>query len=53
MMIQNKFETITIDSQIYVKVSLINDLYKTLPRKSGTTQTKIVDELQLDKHASQ
>jgi hypothetical protein len=51
-MIQNKFETITIDSQIYVKVSFINDLYRTLPRKSGTTQLKIVDELQLDKHAA-
>jgi hypothetical protein len=51
-MIQNKFETITIDSQIYVKVSLINDLYRTLPRKSGTTQKKIVDELQLAKHAA-
>jgi hypothetical protein len=52
MMIQNKFETITIDNQIYVKVSFINDLYRTLPRKSGTTQLKIVDELQLDKHAA-
>jgi hypothetical protein len=52
MTILSKLATIIIDGKPYVNAVLINDLYKTLPRKSGSTQKKLVNELQLDQPAS-
>jgi hypothetical protein len=52
MTIQSKFATILIAGKPYVNAVLINDLYKTLPRKSGSTQKKLVNDLLLDQPAS-
>jgi hypothetical protein len=52
MAIQSKFATILIAGNPYVNAVLINDLYKTLPRKSGSTQKKLVNDLRLDQPTS-
>lgn len=48
MPIQNKFDTISSeDGLLYVSAKIIADVYKTLHGKSGTTQKKLVKELQV------
>ncbi len=48
MSIQTKFTTIAMESGLkYVSAVLINDQYKTIYRKSGSTQKKLIKELKL------
>lgn len=51
MSISSKFATITMeDGKQYVSAVLINDQYKTIFRKSGSTQKKLIKELKLTKY---
>ena len=51
MPIQSKFTYITMDdSRTYVNAVAINDIYKTIYRKSGSTQKKLIKELKLTKY---
>lgn len=48
MSIQSKFTTIAMEGGLkYVSAVLINDQYKTIFRKSGSTQKKLIKELKL------
>ena len=51
MSINLKFATITMDDgEQYVSAVLINDQYKTIFRKSGSTQMKLIKELKLSQY---
>ena len=51
MSIQSKFTTIAMEGGLkYVSAVLINDQYKTIFRKSGSTQKKLIKELKLTKY---
>ena len=48
MTIQDKFDTISSeDGLLYVKAKPIANMYSSMPKKSGTTQKKLVKELQV------
>ena len=47
MNILSKFKPMIIIDKTYVSAVLINDLYKTISRKSGSTQKKLIKELRI------
>lgn len=50
MTIQSKLSTFTIIDETYVNAATINDLYKTIYRKSGSTQKKLISDLKLERY---
>ena len=51
MNIQSKFATITMeDGHSYVSAVSINDVYKIIHRKSGSTQKKLICDLNLENY---